>query len=535
MPPLTGKLPAPEEMPVQASGMNPITVFALISHQVTFSCSPLSTKLVKLTQARLKVTSCQEHLGRALAFNEIVDTTLEESDKTEDDDENWLRFIVQPRKLAHLIKQYHCVGSEFFVVVFVQITVICYLFAKAIFHKVMTGSDERLASYYADRYFPRLYHSYQNSQNLDLFTANTLFYILVFRFMRLYSLVKNSIINRNGYKSILMPQLNMSSVAGFRVPNRLLHDFVRLVYGHGKECKQSRETRERHLRFDSDVETIMMRKSWLEFVYFMNPINFTECYSTFRRYITTEGKSHWAMNWFVAEPVARLDLTEFSWLVSAFILGIPLGCVIVTSLVILATTHELCTVARDNGQDECLTQIPLLLFDISRLVRLLDIIALILIQVPQQVEGALFYWDCCALISRTRKVDEALQNDLEFCRSTTRTNELSTMIFVTGNSCQVFKSKQPVNRSISLHVQLIKCIHYEFRDLRKAHTVFLNILLVGCGLLISISISELFLSDTLFKKLIIVSFIISCSIPIFLSVFFCILTEHTVSTKHELK
>lgn len=53
--------------------------------------------------------------------------------------------------------------------------------------------------------------------------------------------------------------------------------------------------------------------------------------------------------------------------------------------------------------------------------------------------------------------------------------------------------------------------------------------------MISVSASSLLVSNSLVKKLILGSFIVSCCVPIILSVFYCILTEVTVSIEEFLE
>lgn len=99
-----------------------------------------------------------------------------------------------------------------------------------------------------------------------------------------------------------------------------------------------------------------------------------------------------------------------------------------------------------------------------------------------------------------------------------------------GAGLAPFRQRQALSRSIYLHIRLTRVIYHEFCDIRRTHTVLLNILLVGGGSLISICASELLqVEDSFLKRFVLEAFIVSCLIPIILSLTFCITTEYTVS------
>lgn len=506
--------------------VNPVALFATIAHQITFSCSPLSVSLVELTKANqstdLSTTGFISLPSEDWTSNEPCRLEL---------DENWYRFFLKPRKLVELIKRYHCVGNKFFVLLIAQFGMVCYLLFKAIFHRFVTGTDEELAKYYADRYFPRIQYSYPNTYDLEAYIAKVCLYILLYRLLHLHDLIRNSVIHRNGYKYISITQLNLTSTAAFRLPLYKWKDFLKLLFKHHKECITDDDKRKMHLTFKYGIEGAINEKDMIDLIYFENAITFSECYSNFEEFFTgNETENKWTNGWFVAKPVMRMDPFELGWLTIAAMIGIPFAAIFITFMIICATLVELCAIASDRDQDDCLAQFPTLIFDLARLIRLFDIIALIAIQLPQNIEAALFYYDSCATISRARKVKEALQKDLLQCLI------MNNKIFEAGHLAR-FRDKistrlkkQQLNRSIYLHTRLTMCVYHEFRDLRRAHALFLNILMIGGGFLISISASELIKSPLVIEKIILIAVIINCSIPIVSSVLLCIIVEHTVST-----
>lgn len=518
---------------IRGKRFNPAAILVIVAHQITFSCSPVTTHLVEITRARYNEMSKSlipspvpnDFMSFWSGRNETLHHELEE---------NWSKYLLDPKKLVDYIKQYHCVGNLFFIMTAGQFATICYLHIKSTFHLFVTGTDQDLANYYADRYFPRIYHSYADSHNLDSFIASICTYILFFRLLRLYSLIKNSIINRNGYETMNIAQLNFTNVSSFELPLFESMRFLRFIYGHKKACMNDEKVRKMHLTLEDNLEETMNKKHLAELIYFHNPIDFTCCFNTFENDFSDVYKAnpYWAKDWFVATPCPRIDPTEFSLLVMIASIAIPLATLVLIIFVSYITFFELCTIAKDNNQDNCLAQLPLLLFDPYRFVRLFDIFASVLIQLPQQIEAAFFYWDCSVMIARARKVNEALQVDLDFCSNGAK------LVGDDSNPAEhqrvTPKEKKELNNSIWLHIRLTRCIHHEFRDLRMAHSTFLDALFVGGGLLISVSTSSLLVSNSLVKQLILGSFIVSCCVPIILSVFYCILTEVTVSTMSEV-
>lgn len=125
------------------------------------------------------------------------------------------------------------------------------------------------------------------------------------------------------------------------------------------------------------------------------------------------------------------------------------------------------------------------------------------------------------LISRVRKVRAALEDDLDRCARFYRSNEFGEGISL--------KDRQELNRDVRVHIKLLRCTYKEFRDLRWSHTVYLNILLVGGGLLFSMGMKEILVTESLFKVAIVSSYTIACTVLMGFSVFFSILIESTVS------
>lgn len=488
---------------------------AILGQQIAIICSPVSIKLVELTRAHYYRGSQASNDLNVYHQNFYV------SAKDRAEQETWFEVLLHFRKLVEYIKQYHCVGNKFFISLTLQLAANFYLFAKATFHKFFTGPDRNLADYYADRYFPRLFHSYSLNQSIDSQMFYCSIFILSFRLSRVFALIRNSIVNRYGYRHITAQQSSYTSSVAFVLPIDDWKRFWHLIYNHRKDCAKDPEARRRHISFAGDTERLMREKSEMEFVNFHNAISFEECYSVLETKCRPENRIAWAKDWYVSEPLMPLDPHEYSWLISLTLIGMPIGIAVVLLMTIVPFAYELCTIAYEKNEESCLMQITVLATSLSRMIRLLDVILLVMSFLPSQIEGSIFYWDCCVLISRVRKVRAALEDDLDRCARFYRSNEFGEGISL--------KDRQELNRDVRVHIKLLRCTYKEFRDLRWSHTVYLNILLVGGGLLFSMGMKEILVTESLFKVAIVSSYTIACTVLMGFSVFFSILIESTVS------
>lgn len=535
----------------------PYAILGILVHKFTFSCSPLTEELVRLTRARHSESISSDERKSGLSdelfslnhdLGETDHTQVRQNDERDDEreEEYWYKHLTRPREVIQYIKRYHCVGNEFFIITATQFGILYYLGLKSLFYRFAVGRNQELAKYYADRYFARICHSFPNSYNLDLFTANVCTYLIILRTIRLYTLTKNAIINRNGYRNATICQSNMCAMSCFCLPVEKWILYWKLMWNHKKECNENRHVKELHLMFEDATEDAVKRKPIVEFTYFRNWFSYDGCLKGLGdEYSKLDNKPSYAKGWYIPMPIDRVHPTEFFWVVVLTAVGVPLIIFLVSSVVVFAIFGELYAIASDNNEDSCLAQVAVMLSSLASYLRIIDIFFYVIMMVPQHADAGMFYYDCCVVIGHANKVNEALQEQLKFCKAEARfhddaasSNHLMTFIHMSDYGSNrigrpSLKEKKRLNRSIMFYVRLIRCICQEFRDLRRAHEGFLNILLVGAGLLISISISEILIdngvTDLRAKRYSMQWYIVSCTVPIMLSLYCCIAIEHSVS------
>lgn len=169
---------------------------------------------------------------------------------------------------------------------------------------------------------------------------------------------------------------------------------------------------------------------------------------------------------------------------------------------------------------QAVVRIPELLNSLTPLVRIFDLIALISILIPVVLEGSVFYFDCCLLVSRARKVEESLQLDIDRCESVAK-----------ADVQHIEEINDDWNRTIRVHIKLIQCVCRECRDLREGNAFYLNILLIAGGLLLSITVKQVSLvgGNSILRTSLIIAFTIADVGMIGWSLFFCMLIESRVS------
>lgn len=529
--------------------VNLFAVVTYLAHQVSYSCSPLVEELVELDRKQeRKNLRC----GRGDAF--FLDELESESDVS---DENLWYYLLQPSELIRLIKRYHKVGNVFFALAFTQFASLLYISFKAVFQATFIGHDESLARQYAKSWFPRILESFPNPENMySLFILLCSYYITL-RLLCIRRLVKNSVINRNGYKLLSMTMTNFPVAGVYYWPIKTWVAMLVEAYNHKRLCDRDNRHRKAHLSLEIKSKDRMLRFSKKELIYYRNVVDFSAC---FGEDVIDEMQLHlrssWAKGWHIAQPTARIDPHELGLLVALQMAGLTLLFSLVALLIFLSTFYEISRLTPDPDKASVLDVIlttPKFFTNINSIIRQSDLTLLVLVQMPNHIEAAIIYWDMMVMISRTRKVCDALSEDLHYCVTKAReyrlinrrhrshienknNSDIDLYSLVDHDSSDQFDfdninyaEKKALNDTIELHLRLARVLNHEFLDLKRSHTLYLNLLFVGSGFCISLCISLIFIVKSKLMILILISLIISSSVPLLGVVLFCIIAEQTVS------
>lgn len=543
---------------------------AFAAHNIAFVFTPLNKQLMKS-----KSESTRYDLKDALPIsifktkNEASnsfhgpqpDTCLqfvEDHNIDREDSESWYSYLSKPLELVQVVKRYHSGGNLCIISMLIQIVLLLYLITKCLFHQIYTGHNQEAADYYDQHYFPRMYHSVPSSHDMYGLLTFECIYILIVRLLLIVRLINRSIINRNRYKEIEMSQLNGTFMTSMKWP---LRDWIRVFY-LGRQHKKNCRIRELNKQSVDDVEdkpeganekrghlnckpldkSLCTGRS--KFLCYANPIDFSKCYEDYGLILNNNHHP----DWYYPRCNCRIDLYEFGWLV----LMLSIGWISTIGVTLLAITNSIIiesTVMSPNGfqtTPEALKQVPDLLSSPNHLIRLLDDIALIALSLPHQIEAAVLFLNVTALLSRIRKLNERLQEDLNLCihlmeiDKPSRSDESrASDIDLDGILKQVFidhteqdslstAQKDSLNKSLESSMLIAKTINDEFRMLSKSQTIYLDILLILGGFCVAMQVSFLFSTGSAPAKFVVLLSIIPTAVPVLTSSVLCMAVESRV-------
>lgn len=514
-----------------------------LAHTFTYSVSPVIKDLVELDRQN------EEQMYRQSKRNLPYESLTYPVEDIEED--RLSHYLTRPTKLIKLIKRYHGVGNLFFFVAFSHTCLLTYLGSKAFFQALIIGSDKELASYYSSLWYPRLFDSYPNPESFYNLCFLYLAYYVTFRFLCIHRLIKYSILNRNGYKHITVSQSNLSIAGLYNWTLRNWILFVKKTYNHLNLCAADNQVKRDHLSFDTVDKDKLTRSTKRELIYYSNPIDFSKCYGELRNEMIPFLANSWSKHWYYPNYNCRHDLADAGRFFTLQTFGGAALLAIVPIVCLATLVFEMGRFLPNAEQatiGEIIAVFPEFITNLSAVIKYVDVLLAILVQIPNHVEAGRIYWDVIVMVSRTRKVHEALSEDLDFCLSRARQYkqiEIARDLLFDGQRESesllyeqydkfVYDSvnrteKKKLNDMLEMHIRLAQILIIEFLDLKSTHTLYLNLLFVGNGLCISVCISLILLDKSFIVTLVLGGLALSCFVPIVGIIYSCVKCELNVS------
>lgn len=560
--------------------LNLMQLATTLAHNVGFVFTPLNKELIK-SKPRLSIHNFENDDPISVfqakhqvshSFHDIFqsETHLEYNDNRHIDrreHESLCTYLLRPLELVRIVKRYHVAGNRCILSMIVQVYLLLYLLTKNLFHQIYTGDSQEIADYYAQHYYPRLYCSLPNSHEMYGIINFLCIYVLIVRLLMIIRLLKRSVINQDQYREIEVTQLNGTFIGSMRWP---LKDWIRIFFLgllHKRNCigdtgKQlvvsDRIDEKDDLANEKEKRDHLYCRSWdwnlslctsrSDFLCRANPIDFSRCYQNYGLRLNNNHQS----GWYYPKYNCRIDLYEFSWMVALVLLGIP-GTIFVILLAMVTGIIIESTVMSPKGYEstllEGLEHFPDLISSPRNLMRLMDGYIFIVMLIPHQIEAAALYLNVTALLSRIRKLNERLQQDLNFCLHLTDTVRYMRLVgrsvsqtdsdliinlnhvltdrvdYDTINTAQ----KDALNKSLEMSMFLAKTINDEFRMLRKSKTVYLDCLLIVGGFCVAMQLSFMFSTASQQVKVIVFFSIFASAFPVIMCSALCMAVENRVS------
>lgn len=487
---------------------------------ISFSCSPIDGQ-----RFRSNFKKRMRRLTESLDGPAFLEASSEEPTRVD----LW-SAIRNPLMLIKLVKRYHMAGNVFIMAAVLHILILLHMTSKGLIHLIFVSPDSALNDYFNEIYYPHLMGVFPKPHLFNNLIVALCAYSLSVRLLSAYNLIRSAIVNANGYKELRITQINLTSLTLYNLTLENLKQFVLHSLKHNRSrLRENPKSMEAHLKLNGLIQKELPNLSLRDQLYRLNVIDFEECYSRLGFFkISQRGKRY--RSWYCPPPGPRVSIgllrNSIALNIGSFLLW---GCALSFYLAAIVYLELRSTLPKDSGEPS-----PLEVFknwsvfstEPYHLVRLAELFLFFALQVPHQCDAVLIFMDATILISRAKKLIDILESDLELCK-----REINPPGFNNTQSLhhwQVYRkyslvngSNKELNELIQRHIMLSNLLYTEFKDVRRAHTKSLNLLVFGHGICLSYTMS-LFFTISTFSELIILLFSsISSIIPTLNTLVFC--------------
>lgn len=458
----------------------------------------------------------------------------------------WL-LISDPRRLARMVKRHHMSGDSFIVFVILFTLALIHNNLKIAIHLIWVGYDPKRLQFTHDIYYASLTGSSINPAywNMIYFSNITLNTVVWFRC--LYDLLCESIINETNYKSISISQLNLAYLASFQA------EPLSGVRNIARACKYRNQLAHKH-RHHIDANTcinyekqLKISDYWIEhvelktFIANFNIIDFSESHkhlwSIYARSKTTPNPDTMTLiepdpRWHMAEPRHRMDIGP---MLSGIVLIHFILCIQIWGLamyIILINLMEIYESER-NTDDLWIPSRFCKLLRIRTIIRNVELIINAIATLRLHFIFFLLIWDSLILISRIKKVTSIAFDKVESIRCLDhpvswkmKMNKEIYYEHKRGN--HQFKETKH-DRQMRYILLMSRVVYCEFNDLKRRHTKFINILLVGYSICLPQCLATLIVENTFVEKNILALFTLGVCLPLIFLLVFSAILELSVS------
>lgn len=487
-------------------------------------------------------------------------------------------LLLKPRELFRAVKKYHGVGNLFAVSVILHSSILFYLLAKCCFHAVYTKQNKQYAIYIeANNYFPRIFESYPESHLLYNLTIALSLYCSFLKVINLYRLIRNSILNKDGYRQISVTQVDAGSLT---MPNCSFSQWLALIRDglrHGRECQVDFDTLASHLHLSKhrleptttssklDLRCLSSRASKMRRLYDVNLIDFKKCYEKHEHLFKPEDRANYLSNWHCSEPIHRLDF--YHWAIISLIFFSSVSLVFFFSIGIIISIYymELSAAIQENegrqaviGLLEAFRFVPTYLSQPWRLIRLMDIFLVIYAEIPAIIDAQAYDWSAQIVASRAGKLGSILTEMRKFCldyetiRYGLANPDLAlplaylkirclsrySLLFQEDKQTSMnqlldeghFKSliRPKLNEAIKESMHLAGHLHAEFLDLKRVYSTYLTAMITYAALGTAFCISLLLEARSLPICFLLIAMGTCAAVPAIYNLIYSVLVERGV-------
>lgn len=473
----------------------------------------------------------------------------------------WWSKLAHPIELAGLIKRYHLVSSWFFLIFFAHFSILLHFTLKSFIHSFYTRRDQEKIKYFNTIYYPHLAGALPEPYLFNnLFFAMSIYYLSM-RLLSAYHLIRNSVINSNGYKEIHISQINFVLCCLCELN---LEEWIKLfwhTWNHDKEVKSDRKLWEAHLGFEENVQKQLDKLCRRDLMFHLNMVDFEECYKDLPGLWDIKRRKKRYQSWHCPPPWMRVStyILKLGIIVTATgIVGASIAYLMMLFGMLYLELRNAFPADQETKVGEVMSVWRSHLAQPLHSLRLFEMFLLSILQLPQQYDCVLSVLDNSILTARTNKIHQVMLHDLELCNNWQlfKGGECGTCfrvvdyprswsIDLVGNNlvrkqirersnleslCSYKKHNikneiEQLNLKIRSHIRLVSLLYSEFMNIRRSHSGFFNLVIIGNGIVMTYIMSLFFTVHGAAQLIILCSCFLACFVPIMSSLIFCAFIE----------
>lgn len=489
------------------SRINLFGAFIYIAHKISFCNSPINSQRFELEfKQRLAESKSVSAFQNNDERNEEQDEEqLSNFDQTSaNQDLYWYSKLWHPFEVAKSIKNYHMVSYKFFIIFIGHFLLLFHFTIKCFVHTFYTGSDQAKIDFFNSLYYPHLASMLPEPYLLNNLFLVMCIYSLIARLLCAYHLIKYSIINADKYEKLLIGQVNMAVLPICEFTVQEWYQLFKHSREHESKIERFSSARIAHLNLSSDLLKNLDNLSQKDLLFYINVIDFNECFEEIGLFDLNRRLPKY-QSWHIAQPIVRISTGIVKNALILFVLSMIFLAFFSFVTLMVVIYLELRSAFPSEHQVDILEVLFIWrkhLSDPLHLLRLIEFILLVLLQIPQLVDAGSALMNQLIFISRIRKIISILEDELYNCSiqedSRCRFNNEFTsydyqilherpfedlMIHdkYLDDRKRLSKKARELNHKLQQSVKLIRLLHFEFMSIKKDHTSLFNLIVVGNG------------------------------------------------------
>lgn len=511
-------------------------------HRVTMYCPPINHERFKREyKSRYKLLGDEEKQRRqSTEYDQFDKISLETGSRL-------LSFLSRSIKTYKSIKSYHMIGNINMVLQILHVLILFHLFIKSIIYLVVpNGNNDREIMKHLDSiYYPHIAVTSSRPYVLIYLVFGLSSFCLLIKIIRIRNVIDISLKNADQYTDLKVSQVNNSYLATFNLTFKEWIILWKYINKHDEYYHSKKAIYLDHLKFNSEVQQKLPILADRDALFYVNPIDYEKCYLDLNILADYENRVKRYKNWHVPLPIDRTSLLGLREILIAAFLGSIFSYIGVSLALIGMIYLEL---RSDFPYDylpsieELLKVLPLHWFNLVNSIRTFESFILITTQVLNTYDIVCANMDVHTITSRLHKMVLIFKNHLEFAQNQTELNSKGSksnekvekrrqILTLAYNEKNIDSNSlySAYNKRIERDIASVRLIYYEFINIKKYHTEYFNLFVLGGGICAAYTIPVFMSNPISAESLILIPALMSSMLPMISILLHCARMERTVS------